>query len=212
MLWSEGVSSGHEGKEIIALQNAGDRVYMRRLSTLKAHEIEFPSLDRSARNLVHPLENSSGQLQYGRSSSGNPDFSGVWRIERIDGDMEAFMTDHGIGWWIRKRARLKSYDEGTTIRIGQNGARVEFEQSAGNYTVLVGGGWQHYVDVVSAGQMKPYWAEDGNALIAETQALDGSMPGQTKRYFPSSDINVHAYECTSCNGARVRYTLRRQDS
>lgn len=120
------------------------------------------------------------------NASAPADFSGSWCCDRVSGDMEAFLTDMGLGVGLRKAAAAAKYGAGVQVQhINQSGDFFEVENILRTPVTMqfrVGLGEQNTVDQVGKPIIvDPRW--EGNALFVASRTESGQPIADSKRYF-----------------------------
>jgi len=124
---------------------------------------------------------------------GLPDFSGHWKLVKMEGDMDAFMKNLKYPWWKRKVAATVHYGTNVIVQnIKQTGTTMEVQEvgPAGIYTstISVGGGpgqsW--FQGDGNPVKIEPYW--DGRYVVMKTTNLDGTRGPKVSRYLKDGDM------------------------
>jgi len=133
-------------------------------------------------------------------------FSGTWRMSRVEGDMEQLMSDAGVGWILRKMAKSIGYGVGKAFQ--------EIKQDGNDFTIThrnpvknvemsfrVGTGFQRMTGddghIAFASQR---W--DSNILITDAKKQNGESLPAARRYLNGCDCMVIEYRTSK--GATVK--------
>jgi hypothetical protein len=139
-----------------------------------------------------------------------PDFSGVWLLDRVEGDMQKFLKEVGVNSLSRTSAKMLRYGAG---RITQNITHAEDMLTVvstslkGNHatTFRLDGTEQNSVDPFQGRPLAtiPCWeARDTGVLIMESRHSDTGKPmPHTRRYILGEEMCV---EQTTLSGVTVR--------
>jgi hypothetical protein len=134
------------------------------------------------------------------------DFSGTWKMSRVEGDMEQLMSDAGCGWVLRKMAKSIGYGVGKAfqeIRQDGNDFVVTHRNPVKNVEVSfrVGTGFQRMNGedghIAFASQR---W--DSNVLITDAKKQNGETLPSARRYLNGCDCMVIEYQTSK--GAVVK--------
>lgn len=135
------------------------------------------------------------------------DFNGRWLLNRIDGDFEAFLTDIGTSWMLRKMAKGVNYGVGKSIQditikgdeftvITEGGPKVT------TLTMHIGGGEEESVGLDGEPVLvRVRW--EGSTLVMESRKPDpdGTTYQPTRRYLDGEEMVV---ENTTTSGLVVK--------
>lgn len=141
--------------------------------------------------LVDPAEAS--KVLQARSRAPPANFSGSWRCSRVDGDMEAFLTDMGLGGALRRAASTANYGAGVQVQnISQMGDFFEVENILRTPVTMhfrVGDGEQSTVDQVGKPiVVDPRW--EGSALHVASRKETGEPIADSKRYYVGDSMVI----------------------
>jgi len=147
-----------------------------------------------------------------------PNFTGNWKLVKIDGDMDAFMKELGLGWMIRKAASTMNYGVGKSFNnIEHTGDTIKVEN-------INPGGGEHVQkfridgteqdDVLprekTAVKLVATWEEVGGApaLAVRVRRVDDPSKGmpRSKRYLNGASMVV---ELTSPSGIVTHRTFEK---
>lgn len=156
------------------------------------------------------------------SGKQTPDFTGVWKMVKYDGDFQEFMKEMGVGWALRKAANAVGYGVNATyhtIEMTPERIKVTTKNPKGIFVkdYTIDASEQDDVDPVTKEPIKvvPTWAwEEGNSIaILKVEAYKPSknegkkeMP-LTRRYLEGP---IMIMEQTSPNGITVRRLFEKQ--
>jgi len=149
--------------------------------------------------------NSEAQADRVVSDSQAEHFVGVWALQRVEGDMEAFMVDCGTGWAMRKLASKMNYGIGQSVQdVELDGASLTIVNKIGPKvakTVLSLSGEESVSDGLDGRKCMSSVSWDGETMCITNRTLSGGpLPG-SRRYFAGSECVV---EATSPGGKVVR--------
>merc|ERR1712113_745362 len=103
------------------------------------------------------------------SSSQKPDFTGKWKLHKINGDIESFMSDMGFNEDKKALARSANYGAGSiTRKIVHKGNIIEVLQPGVGSSKEIIDGREGQVTVI------PRWSSDEDAIIGEARKKDGT--------------------------------------
>lgn len=89
-----------------------------------------------------------------------PDFSSRWRLCKIDGEMELFLVDSGVGWAQRKMAKALNYGLGKQIQ--------DIQQTGDDFIIVTEGGPRVTTMKFRMGAGKQETqGPDGNSIIVD---------------------------------------------
>merc|ERR1712113_17095 len=105
------------------------------------------------------------------SSSQKPDFTGKWKLHKINGDIESFMSDMGFNEDKKALARSANYGAGSiTRKIVHKGNIIEVLQpGVGSSKVIIDGGPQNIDGREGQVTVIPRWSSDEDAIIGEAR-------------------------------------------
>jgi len=137
------------------------------------------------------------------------DFSGSWRCEQVSGDMEAFLSDMGLGSALRKAAATANYGAGQQVQnISQRGDFLEVEnilRTPVTIRLRVGDGEQSTVDQVGKPiVVDPKW--QGSSLWVTSRTQTGEAIADSKRFI---DGDIMVIEFISPQGTVVQRIFSR---
>jgi hypothetical protein len=147
----------------------------------------------------------SGTVTGSDSQSQAERFVGVWSLQRIEGDMEAFMVDCGTGWAMRKLASKMNYGIGQSVQdVELDGASLTIVNKIGPKvarTVLSLSGEEAVSDGLDGRKCMSSVSWEGETMCITNRTLSGeALPG-SRRYFAGSECVI---EATSPAGKVVR--------
>lgn len=136
-------------------------------------------------------------------------FSGSWRCEEVSGDMEAFLSDMGLGSALRKAAATANYGAGQQVQnISQRGDCFEVENILRTPVTIrfrVGDGEQSTVDQVGKPiVVDPKW--EGSSLWVTSRTQTGEAIADSKRFI---DGDAMVIEFISPQGTKVQRIFSR---
>eukprot|EP00930_Biecheleria_cincta_P010909 TRINITY_DN11329_c0_g3_i1.p1 TRINITY_DN11329_c0_g3~~TRINITY_DN11329_c0_g3_i1.p1 ORF type:complete len:305 (+),score=65.45 TRINITY_DN11329_c0_g3_i1:64-978(+) len=128
-----------------------------------------------------------------------PDFTGVWKMVRTEGDFDGFLKEMGVSWIFRKAAGGLGYGVNATFHsITQSEGRIRVETKNPKGTFLkdfvLDGSEQDDVDPMERQPIKvvPYWK--GQVLVMEAWMPKPSNAPQklpvTRRYMNGEEMVV----------------------
>jgi hypothetical protein len=142
---------------------------------------------------VRPISPISSESSDGLLQESRPVLSGMWQLIRVEGDMEALMSDAGFSWTTRAMARGANYGVGlSSLTIAQDGDHVSISYHSGlashSSELRVGAGEQETLHEDGTSIIAvPWW--DGPALRVECRRKDNSMAMQpAKRYLQDEEL------------------------
>lgn len=143
-----------------------------------------------------------------------PDFTGVWKMIRCEGDFDGFMKEMGVNWALRRAAGAVGYGVNATfhtIRASETEIHVETKNPKGIFVkdVQIDGTEQDDVDPVHRKPIKiiPYWEVTADKVTLTMEAFMPVTNGEaikmplTRRYMEGASMVV---EQTSPEGVVVR--------
>jgi hypothetical protein len=139
------------------------------------------------------------------SQLSKPDFNGRWNLVQVEGDMNQFMVDAGVGWTVRKMAKGMNWGVGkTSQQISQQGDdfSIIHQQPLNNTTMTfsVGAGFQETIGIDGQPVLcSATW--DGSSLIVECRRKDGAAFAPSRRYIESQQMVI---EGTTSKGHAIR--------
>lgn len=118
-----GADSGEKALETLAVSNVA--VTGVEASSAECAQVSMPpaaSTEKVDAPVPEPVKNAVVEEaavaeSFQEEGVARPNFTGNWKLVKIDGDMDAFMKELGLGWMIRKAASSMSYGIGKSFNI-----------------------------------------------------------------------------------------------
>jgi hypothetical protein len=133
------------------------------------------------------------------------DFAGRWVLNRIEGDVDAFMAEAGSGWAVRRLAKSVNYGIGSseqTVTVTENDITIVNKVGPReNLTTLPLSGDEVHAKGLDGTMCITTGVWNGTFLQVDTMKLDRTPQSTTKRYFEGDEVVI---EASTMTGLKVR--------
>lgn len=132
-------------------------------------------------------------------------FAGRWVLNRIEGDVDAFMAEAGSGWAVRRLAKTMNYGIGSSEQtVTVTDTDITIVNKVGpreNVTTLPLSGEEVVVKGLDGTSCITTGVWNESFLLVETMKLDRTPQSSTKRYFEGEEVVI---EASTMTGLKVR--------
>lgn len=132
-------------------------------------------------------------------------FAGHWKLERVEGDVDAFMASCGSSWAIRKMAKSLNYGVGSTeqeVSVVDNKLtivnKMGLKKSTSHFTL---DGEESETDGLDGSRCVASVDLEKDGFLIRTRRSSGTSLGVVRRYFEGETLVV---EATSNKDCKVR--------
>eukprot|EP00405_Crypthecodinium_cohnii_P019737 CAMPEP_0206481222 /NCGR_PEP_ID=MMETSP0324_2-20121206/38004_1 /ASSEMBLY_ACC=CAM_ASM_000836 /TAXON_ID=2866 /ORGANISM="Crypthecodinium cohnii, Strain Seligo" /LENGTH=329 /DNA_ID=CAMNT_0053958645 /DNA_START=152 /DNA_END=1141 /DNA_ORIENTATION=- len=152
------------------------------------------------------------EAPWDEDDSKRPNFSGVWVLERVDGEVDKFLADMQQGWFVRSGGRACRYGIGRVqITCRHEGNSIYFEKvladpmkGTARIPINIGEGTTTYQDDIGAVTACCDWK--GDALVFKASTESTKLPVSLRMYYDREGHFVE--EMTSCNNTTIHYVFK----
>jgi len=141
-------------------------------------------------------ESASAPAPAPAPASAHPDFSGIWVLRYVEGDMEKFLTDTGVSWSMRKAGKAMGYGVGKLLHeVVQEGEDITIR-----VTTPKGRATQKFTVGIKAENVKTpdgdsmtvrsEWIADGKELLCKNTTANGVPKVSTRRFLRGSEMVI----------------------
>lgn len=137
---------------------------------------------------------------------------GRWLMSKVEGDIDAFLQETGIG--LVSRSFLQALNHGVNtqgLELRIRGNIVDFDLSGVSpvqYSWALDGEWQAFVGANGPASVKPAWGPDGISLFVECADVNGQNPYTST--FTCSSPSELIEASTSPSGRRAEFHYQRR--
>lgn len=165
----------------------------------------MPPTGSPTRQMSRQMSGLSRQTSEGLSS-----LTGRWMMHKVEGDVNAFLGETGIGWLSRTIASAAGHGVGqytTNFRIDGNIIDVVENKSVEvKYSWKIGGGWQQFEGQAGPAMVDPFWEFDGVSVTANCKGEQYPSIMMFKLLSPSEYVEI----LTAQSGRQAKFFYKRQ--
>lgn len=178
-----------------------------------------PSLTdcKDGSSVAHEVDTSAVAVTSMQVSAPSPpwraaNLSGTFVLEKIEGDMDVFLQDGGVGYMMRTAASTRSYGVGSSKHTIKHDGNRFTNQVDGVPSYLmeftIGGGPQKVMTADGSAMLTPTWFDGGNGIQTEGESSSGSPKPVVKYSLNTGQLII---EMSSPKGTAVKHIFKKEE-